>query len=291
MSEGRYAGTQRTVRAHWPSYAATYAALVAVLLGLALSFARGWFGLALLLVLTAAAILYFLLASLRAIAIVRDQPENDIAHNLFVMSQARPTDELAIVDLGVRRTAVAIASRLTTGQLVVLDVYHPQRTPGQPLVRLRADAPHQIADPRLEWYDCPISLLPLPDESVTAVFLPEILSQFAERGDHAILLREIRRILRPEGQLLLAERTRTRANQLAFGPAALHLLPDDYWRTLLTSAGFTIRTEKQPSQLITFLRAEKPSPHAGKQLPLDLLFAAPAPSRDSRRGLRSGRRG
>lgn len=282
----RYDGTRRHLRAHWPGYATAYAGIVGALLGLAWSIARGSWAMALLLFLTTAVLVYFLVASLRATALLRDRAANDIAHNLFIMSQARPTDRLAAVDLGERRTALALASRLTSGKLFVLEVYHPQRTPGKPLVRLRQDAPAQTSDPRLEWYDCSISLLPLPDNSVTAVFLPEILSHFEQRGDRTLLLREVHRILRAEGRLLLAERSRTRANLLAFGPFTLRLETDAYWRDLLIQTGFTIRKMRQPQELITFLCASKPSPHAGRQLPLDLLFAEPAPVRDTRRGLR-----
>jgi hypothetical protein len=105
---------------------------------------------------------------------------------------------------------------------------------------------------------------------VTAVFLNQILFEFWQPEDRQTLLRELFRILKPEGQVLVAEQVRSRINLLVMGPSAWQLPPADYWRELLAAAGFSLRQEKDIQGLIRCFRADKPSPTAGLQLPLDL---------------------
>jgi ubiquinone/menaquinone biosynthesis C-methylase UbiE len=154
----------------------------------------------------------------------------------------------------------------------VIDVYNPQWNASAALRngRQRVRARHLAADPRLEWLDGEVRLLPLPDDSVAAVFLNQILSEFWQPEDRQTLLRELFRILEPEGRVLVAERVRSRTNLLVMGPAVWQLPPADYWRELLTVAGFSLRQEKDIQGLIHCFRADKPSPTAGLQLPLDL---------------------
>ena len=115
--------------------------------------------------------------------------------------------------------APSFASRfgMTTGEMIVVDVYNPQSNSGAALHRARDRARKPQPDPRLTWIDGSIGLLPLPDRSVSAVYVNQILSEFWLPEEQAQLLGEIRRILIPEGRLLIAERIRSQANLLLTG--------------------------------------------------------------------------
>lgn len=269
--KGQYRGTLQFLFAHGPLYLGVYAGVVALVLGMGIAAVRGWLAfvpLALSLILI---ILYFLLASLWAAHKLYDAGGRQPHHVLFDMAQLRESDRFAFVDLHGRYQAIDLGRRLTTGQIVVLDVYNPQLTPSRALARSRARQPQPPAgDPRFVWRDGSINLLPLPDESVTAVILNEILSQFWQQGDRETLLQEVRRILIPGGRVLLAQRARTQANWLHLGPAALPLQNSQAWRDLLQRAGFILRREETLDDLIHCFRADKPVPVEAQQMRLSL---------------------
>ncbi|MEJ2749637.1 MAG: class I SAM-dependent methyltransferase, partial [Anaerolineae bacterium] len=166
--------------------------------------------------------------------------------------------------------AIDIARRLTTGKVVVVDIYSPQWTPGQSLVRYRTRMAHPPSDPRISWQTGRIDLLPLPDKSVTAVILCQVLSEFWQEGDQLKLLDEIYRILAENGRLLVAESVRSRANSLYLGPQTLSLAPVEQWRSLLQKAGFRVRSEKDLQGIIHCFRADKPTYTEAQQLTLGL---------------------
>ncbi len=195
-----------------------------------------------------------------------------IIEKLFSMSQAQPEDKLAVIDLGIKRPAITLSQYLTTGQVIVIDVFNPQLTNGRALAGARRKAPSFQFDPRLAKFDGRIDLLPLPDNSVSAVFMPLILSEFSQHGDRQTLIKEVFRILKPNGRLLCAEQNNTWRNWLSIGPESSRLQPWAYWQKLITDAGFEIVRHEEMHSVTLCFRANKPSPFAGKQLALNLSF-------------------
>jgi ubiquinone/menaquinone biosynthesis C-methylase UbiE len=204
-----------------------------------------------------------------------DADSEQVSDLLFTMSQARATDQLANIDLGLRHQAILLSSHLTTGKITVVDVYNPQLTIDSALARARRQAPAAKHDPRLDWYDGHFNLLPLPDNSVEAVFLFQVLSEFNQHGDRQALLREVRRILKPNGRLLMSEKTASWLNWLLVSSSGTALKPVEYWHDLLVEAGFDILRQEEIQGLLSCFRADKPSPYAGTQLPLQLQYGEP----------------
>ena len=194
---------------------------------------------------------------------------------LYRLSQTRSSDTLACIDVGLRWPAIAISHHLTSGHMHAVDIYNPQLMPSKYLARTRRNAQSAIKDPRLDWYDSNLELLPLPDSSVDAVFLFKTLSEVAQLGDQQALLNEIDRILEPNGRLLMAEPANTWPNRLRPGSAVLNLHPPEYWSRLLTGAGFEIRRSQTLQGIVVCIRADKPSLYAGKQMSLHLDFEPP----------------
>jgi SAM-dependent methyltransferase len=268
---GRYQGALREIAAHWPTYLLLYGGgAIWLLLLIVLSVEVGWWafvplGFALLLILG-----YFLGASLWAAHKLYDtdqQPDYDV---LFEMSGLRPQETLLHPNLGRRDTAARLARHLTTGRIIVVDLYHPQLTPSRSLARRRAQiGKEQRPDPRLIWRDGRLELLPVPDNSVKAVIMCQTAAEFWQHGDRLCLLRELYRVLAPGGRLLLSERVRSRTNGLVMGPALLQLPAATYWRDLLATAGFILVKEHDLHDLIRCFRADKPLPERARQLNLD----------------------
>ncbi len=269
-SNRRFRGTLRAVYAQWPSYALIYGGMVLALIVMGISAEQGWIGFiplssAVFIVLT-----YFLFTSLWSVYQQFDQDGLVPHHILFDMGQIKATDSVVFIDLGVRDQAIDMARRLTTGKVIVIDLYSTQWTPSRALVRYRSRLPSPPSDPRLVWQNGRLNLLPLPDKSVTAVILSQTLSQISQDGDKLLLLQEIYRVLAENGHLLLAERTRTQTNWLLLGPAALTLRPAEQWHDLLRQAGFRIRAHKDLQSIIHCVRADKPTYSEAQQLMLGI---------------------
>lgn len=265
---GKYEGIKRYVQARWPLYFIGYGgglllAVAAVLAGF-LERLPAFIPLGLALILVVA---YLAGSSLWAAHRLYDN--SNIRDRLFDLGHLNPDNSFVYLDTGVRWLPISLSRRLTTGQIIVIDIYNPNLTPDAGLARARRQAFHPQPDPRLSWRDGDISLLPLPDDSVPAVILAEVASQFWQEGDREKLISEIYRILAPGGRLILAERVRTTTNLLTMGFDGLGLETAEYWRNLITQTGFRIRREESLEELIHFIRADKPLPYEGKQLIFD----------------------
>ena len=264
---GRYPGTVAYLAAHWPRYLVLYGggALFAVLVVL-ISTAQGWwafvpFMLAFLLVLS-----YFLGAQLWAAIRLFDSGDVDF---MFAQANLAPQDESVLISLGRRRAALQLSRSLTSGHLYVVDVYNPQLVPSSAIARARYQAPVVYPDSRVSWGEGDINLLPLPDNSVEVVLLHHLLSAFWQHGDRVTLLREISRVLAPNGRLVLAERMRSQTNLVTLGPLGWRLPTPRYYYDMMAMAGFVDgRDFVRHGGLVHVLRARKPMPTEGWQMQL-----------------------
>jgi SAM-dependent methyltransferase len=270
-AESRYQGTLLEIAGRWPTYLMGYGggALLALLLVVAGSSRGLWgivaFGLLLLLIVA-----YFLAASLWAAYQRFDVPGQRPADLFFELGRIVATTRFVHVGLGLRRTPQLMSRRLTSGRVTALDVYNPQEAPGAALARARYAARPAPADPRLRWLEATIKLFPLPDRSAALVTIEEAAAALWQRGDRLLLLREVYRILRPEGRLILAQPVRTKTAWLVSPLGAMRLEPAVYWRRLLGEAGFNVLRETDVRGLATYFVAERPATGEMQQLMLDL---------------------
>lgn len=271
-SNRRFRRTLRAIRTHWPIYFSLYGALVLALLLIGVGLAAGWysfipFSLAIMLVAS-----YFLISTVYTAYLIHDAPGGTAAQILFDLAQTKPDDRVVCVDLGLKDTAVSIAAHLTTGQVTVIDIYNPQSNVKSSLRRARRRAIKPPADPRLNWIDGSIELLPLPDRSVHAVYINAILSEFWLTEERDQLLAELFRILIPEGRILIAEPVRSHASLLWTGIITYFQPTERDWREVLTAAGFVMKRQELARGLVFCARFDKPSPTAGKQMSLNLEY-------------------
>ena len=268
----RFNGTRHFVYAHWPLFAGLYGCMVFALLVIGISAMQGW--LSFIPMATAVLLIsgFFLLTTVWSAYQLYDYGGVQPHHVLFDMGHIQATDTFVYIDLGYRRRAISLSRRLTTGRIVVLDIYNPQWMTSQALVRLRRRMLIPKPDPRLSFRDASMDLMPLPDKSVPVVILCQIASELWQRGDQITLLKEIHRVLTPNGRLLMAERTRTQTNWMVMGPLALSLKRQEDWQKLLQTAGFVVRRTQDLAGVISCFRADKPSPAEARQMAFELTF-------------------
>jgi SAM-dependent methyltransferase len=270
-TESRYQGTLLQIAARWPTYLLIYGggALVALVLVVAGATRANWgfisIGAVILLVVA-----YFFGAGVWAAYHRYDVRGQRPADLFFQLGRMTATTHLVHVGHGVRRTPQQLGRRLTSGRIVALDVYNPQQAPGAALARARRAVTPAPPDPRLRWREGTIQLLPLPDRSTSLVTAEGTLGALWQHGDRVLLLREIYRILRPEGSAVLAEPVRTQTTWRVRGTGALRLEPVTYWRHLFAGCGFNLLREHDVDGLVTYFVVERPAVGEMQQLALDL---------------------
>ena len=265
----RYRGTLDYIAAHWPAYIFGYAGIILLLMVLVIiSGYLGWWAFIPLSFAVLLLVAFYLGASIWAAHLQHDGAVHDI---LIELARIRPEDRFVHVDVGLRATAIGMGRQLTTGHMTVVDIYNPQLMPSGAIARGRALAPRPGPDSRVTWREGSITLLPLPDSSARVVTMDFTLGALWQDGDRRQLLAEVNRILRPGGRLVIVEKVRGYTNWLVWGPLALRLLPDEYWRGLLTGAGLEVRQEMEQFRgMVRFFRVEKSIPIRGQQLLLGL---------------------
>lgn len=269
---GRYYGILNHIATHWPQFTFGYMLMVAGLLGMAAAVQMRQFTLAWLCLCLFGITSYALMTTIWRAHMVYDRDGLRPHHALFEMSHVQPHDSFVYINLGLRQRVLELGRRLITGQAIVVDVYNPQLTSSSALTRARRRRPHPPDDPRFEWLDGSIDLLPLPNESVPVAIICQILNEFWQHGDRLALLEEVHRILPQNGRLLIAESVRSPINWLLLGPFALTLPTQRDMRRLLQQAGFVIRREDTLGDMIICYRAEKPTFSEARQLALQLDF-------------------
>ena len=85
--------------------------------------------------------------------------------------------------------------------------------------------------------------LPLATESRDAIFLLLAAHELRRRSARTQLFREVRRALRRDGEVIVAEHLRAPANFCAFGPGAFHFFSRSNWLGTFAIAGLVVRRE------------------------------------------------
>jgi hypothetical protein len=253
-----YGGTIEYIRNRRPTYLLGYGGgITLALIILFVSLDQGWFGFVNIAFAGLLVFVYFFIASLWAAHKLYDGSE--IIDLLFEVGEWVPDQRVVYIDLGLKKNAVALSRRFTTGRVIVIDVYNPQLTPARWLSRATQRAEQPEEDPRIEWKGGSVDLLPLPDQGAPVVVLLMTASEFWQEGDRVLLLNEISRVITEEGSLLIVERVRTLTNWLVMGPAAIRMPNASYWRSLLIRAGFTVTLEKGHHDMLCLFAAERSS--------------------------------
>jgi hypothetical protein len=136
---------------------------------------------------------------------------------------------------GLDETSTALRQLFPPTEAAIWEMYDPAEMTEGSIARARRITPSAIPATRVDF-----RRLPSDDAAWDAVFL--IFAAHELRSPHArlLLFRELRRVLRPRGTLLLVEHLRDLANVLAFGPGAWHFYPRREWLRLADQAGFVI---------------------------------------------------
>jgi len=259
---------QHFIRENWPTYLLGYGGGIVFFFCLILiSLVRSWYAYVTISMAILILLLYFLIASLWSAAQAYDVIW--LRDTIFKIGKIDPQESIIQISLGRKYVPATFCRLLSTGKLLVYDVYNPQLTPGQSLARARRRSKFEN-DPRILWRDVSNNVLPLPDNCQRTVAMIHVASEYTQAGDQEFLLSEIYRVLKPGGQMLIAESIKSPSSLLTLGPHALQLKSCAHWETMIARAGFVMFEKINLRDLLCCWGFIKPVPREPGQLELDI---------------------
>ena len=157
------------------------------------------------------------------------------------------------IHAGLDETSQALQEMYPAAEVTILDIYDPAEMPEPSIARARREARSLLASVNADFRRLPLETASA--DLVTVIFVAHELRQAASK---TAFFRELARLVKPGGRVLLVEHLRDGWNVLAFGPGAFHFFPRYEWLRVAAATGFQLGEEISRTPFVrafVFLRA------------------------------------
>ena len=145
---------------------------------------------------------------------------------------------LLTVSAGFDEISPVLRQRYPAGQLLAADFYDPARHTEVSIARARRAYPPPAGTLRVSTHS-----LPLPDHAADATLAFLAAHEIRDPAERAAFFREIRRVTRPGGSIVVVEHLRDAANFLAYTIGFFHFHSRRAWRATFQAAGLRLTQE------------------------------------------------
>jgi SAM-dependent methyltransferase len=240
MSRGQYQGMLQILQYNRRFYGS---AVAAVLLALLISSRVAPICRALLLS-SAGLTLFWLSSSLLVSHYIYDRfPLYDLSWLARCLSQT--PRRWVNIHAGLDEISSLLAALFPSAEGKVLDIYDPDEMTEPSIELARRIAPASARAIPADW-----RALPIPDNELDTAFLVFAAHELRRHATRVQLFRELARVLRVGGEVVLVEHSRDWANFLAFGPGFLHFFSKQAWRRAAAAARLQVRTDFSMSPFV-----------------------------------------
>ena len=161
-------------------------------------------------------------------------------------------EKILNINAGFDETSVLLQSKFPNAELLVFDFYDPVLHTEVSIKRARAAYP-----PFANTQSVNTNQLPLEDESVEQIFLIFAAHEIRSSEERHQFFKELRRILKPNGQIILTEHLRDLPNLLAYNIGFFHFMSPASWERTFEAAQLRISTEKKLTPFVSAFILEK----------------------------------
>lgn len=153
---------------------------------------------------------------------------------------------MANINAGFDETSVLLQQKFPQAQLAVFDFYHPQQHTEVSIKRARkAYPPHPNTQPVTTAH------LPLDENSLDAAFAILAAHEIRNHQERAVFFAELRRVIKPAGQIIVVEHLQDVANFLAYNIGFRHFHRPSVWRQTFAQAGLQLQQEQKITPFIS----------------------------------------
>lgn len=152
----------------------------------------------------------------------------------------------ANIHAGFDETTLLLRERCTSASITIYDFYDPRLHTEASIRRARAAYP---ALP--ETIHITTSYIPAGDKSLDAIFLIFAAHEIRDIEECKHFLDECRRVLRPDGRVIVTEHLRDTANFVAYTIGAFHFFPLESWLSVFHRAGLRIERQFRINPFVT----------------------------------------
>jgi SAM-dependent methyltransferase len=144
----------------------------------------------------------------------------------------------ANLHMGLDETTLALRRLFPGTASTVLDLYDPVEMTEPSIRRARKLTPAPVPAAAAE-----VTALPFRDQELDAVFLIFVAHEIRRPELRRRFFQELRRVLKPEGKILIVEHLRDLPNFIAFGPGFIHFQSRREWLRVARAAGLSVTRE------------------------------------------------
>lgn len=164
------------------------------------------------------------------------------------------TDGDAIINLnaGLDEFTVPIRARYPKSAVSVFDFYDPLKHTEVSIKRARKRYPPIAGTEYII-----TSYLPLQDECVDDLLLIFAAHEIRDSQERVLFFKELSRIMKSDGRIIIVEHLRDAANFLAYNLGAFHFLPKEQWYDTFDKAELCIVKEQKINPFVTKFILEK----------------------------------
>ncbi len=161
-------------------------------------------------------------------------------------------EKMLNINAGFDETSVLLTSKFSKSELLVFDFYDPNLHTEVSIKRARTAYP-----PFPNTKSVLTNELPLEDESVDQIFIIFAAHEIRNEEERHEFFKELHRILKPKGQIILTEHLRDLQNLLAYNIGFFHFLSTGSWKRTFKSSQLRISTEKKLTLFVSAFVLEK----------------------------------
>jgi ubiquinone/menaquinone biosynthesis C-methylase UbiE len=159
---------------------------------------------------------------------------------------ANETATIVNINAGFDETSVLIQNKFPKAKLVVLDFYDPKKHTEISIKRARNTYPPFPNTQQVTTFQ-----IPLETNSADLITVLFSAHEIRNEQERIVFLKELNRILKPEGQIIITEHLRDFANLCAYTIGFLHFYSKKTWHRTFRSAGFKIVKEQKITPFIS----------------------------------------
>ncbi len=153
---------------------------------------------------------------------------------------------MATINAGFDETSHILRQILPNTELFVYDFYDETQHTEPSIKRARAKGLIDASTQSIE-----TSRIPQADQSLDLICFLSSIHEVRDARERVKFLKECKRVLKSNGQMIIVEHTRNFMNSLAFSVGVFHFFSDQTWRSNFQDSGFTVKSSTAFTPFLT----------------------------------------